>query len=365
MDVAQDGTGIETPGWFRGSSDMKEKNDEAMVMSRLCALQWVIVLYESVVPDELKADVSIPDGCVVKSWLLLHVLMNIPLFPAQYAREFVFPIIHQLADRPPETIVYKSLEALAKITVPVSGEDHSRRLSSGSLSGLDSPTWAVPTGSGSEGSLAEFPMTESNVTYALNILDPTRRQLKSRDREVFSALLQLHSHNEALLANLSNVITYMCKLQPPEFVMVSFAVELDLFIKRRQVSWKTRRSRAEKSDGSETPFSLDLRFVSSVVQHMSHVLLNADEAKDLRDALKDCVASKGSSDSDRQKSCLFHILLHSFSHNIAATLSLCLWAGAYRTASIILNRIDPLDINLMFLLEIDRLIELLERPLFR
>jgi hypothetical protein len=59
MDVLQDGTGIETAGWFRTGSSQNEPNIEAMEMSRLCALHWVIVLYESVVPDPLKADVSI------------------------------------------------------------------------------------------------------------------------------------------------------------------------------------------------------------------------------------------------------------------------------------------------------------------
>lgn len=59
MDVLQDGTGIETAGWFRTSDGPNERSNEKMVMSRLCALHWVIVLYESVVPDALKADVRI------------------------------------------------------------------------------------------------------------------------------------------------------------------------------------------------------------------------------------------------------------------------------------------------------------------
>ena len=62
MDVLQDGTGIETAGWFRTGSNQNEPNIEAMVMSRLCALQWVIVLYDNVVPDPLKADVRIDTG---------------------------------------------------------------------------------------------------------------------------------------------------------------------------------------------------------------------------------------------------------------------------------------------------------------
>jgi hypothetical protein len=57
MDVLQDGTGIETAGWFRTSKNSQEQINENTVMSRLCALHWVIVLYESVVPDPLKADV--------------------------------------------------------------------------------------------------------------------------------------------------------------------------------------------------------------------------------------------------------------------------------------------------------------------
>jgi hypothetical protein len=56
MDVTPDGTGIESPGWFRASAD--EREDESTMMSRLCALEWVVVLYESVVPDALKAEVG-------------------------------------------------------------------------------------------------------------------------------------------------------------------------------------------------------------------------------------------------------------------------------------------------------------------
>lgn len=57
MDVLQDGTGIETAGWFRTSDSNVDPVHENMIMSRFCALHWVIVLYESVVPDILKADV--------------------------------------------------------------------------------------------------------------------------------------------------------------------------------------------------------------------------------------------------------------------------------------------------------------------
>jgi hypothetical protein len=114
---------------------------------------------------------------------------------------------------------------LAKITVPVSGEksrqSQSTPTSSGGasyLSGFNTPppSWASPANHSendeSNGD-AEFPMTDANASFALDILHPTRRKLKSRDREVFTALIQLHSYNQQLLADLSRVITFMCRLQ--------------------------------------------------------------------------------------------------------------------------------------------------------
>lgn len=62
MDVNQDGTGIESPGWFSTSTEQggdDQRNSSSTIMSRLCALDWVVVLYESVVPILLKADVSV------------------------------------------------------------------------------------------------------------------------------------------------------------------------------------------------------------------------------------------------------------------------------------------------------------------
>lgn len=257
---------------------------------------------------------------------------------------------------PPEVIVYKSLEVLARITVPVSGEEPPRQRSTKAMLGRGGPA-GTASGGGADSEDMEFPMNDSSVEYAMKTLDQSRLQLKSRDREVFSALIQLHADNRELLADLSNVVTYMCKLQPPEFVMVSFAVELHRFTKQKIQS--------RPDNQIEEPQPRVLRFVSSCIQHLNHVMFNSTEARELRDTLKDCIASQGESEEHRQRSRLFHILLHSFSHNIAATLSLCLWAGAYRTAFLLLSRIDPLDINLIFLLEIDRLVEMIERPLFR
>ena len=240
-------------------------------------------------------------------------------------------MIQQLVDRPPETIVLKTLEVLAKITVPVDGEKFDRM----QVSYMDASI---------AGTQLEFPMDHESVHFATKDLTG-----QSRDREVFATLIQLHATNEWLLEDLSSIMTCMCKLQPPEFVMVSFAVELQRFIQGKGVA----------------PRPGDLKFVSAWIQNMNHVIFNTEETRPLREALKDCISTKADTVQYHQRLRLFHILHHSFSHNIAATVTLCLWVGAFWTAHVITNTIDPLDINLPFLLEMDRLIEMLERPLFR
>lgn len=256
--------------------------------------------------------------------------------------------------------MFKSLEVLAKITVPVKGEPPARGVKrANSLSGLapSSPSWILPGTSDGTGSLEL--MKQDSVEFALEILDAQRRQSQSRDREVFSALIQLYSCNLHLIGDLSRVIAHMCRLQPPEFVYVSFAVELDNFIRRE-------RKATGKGKGSKNNMSRDFQFVSAFIQQMCLVLLNSRETRDLRIVLKDCIGyGRKAEERDQRRTRLFHILLHSFAHNLVATTSLCLWGCACRTASLFLKHVDPVDINLVFLLELDKLVEMIERPLFR
>jgi hypothetical protein len=263
-------------------------------------------------------------------------------------------------DNPPERIIFKSLEVLAKITVPVDGEPVVRGLKrANSLSGLapSSPSWILPTGSDKE--ISSELMQEESLEFALQILAPSRRRLQSRDREVFSALIQLYSCNLHLIGDLSRVIAHMCRLQPPEFVFVSFSVELDHFIRRES-------SANDSSKELRKTMSRNFQFVSAFIQQMCLVLLNSRETRELRNAVKDCIGyGRETDETDRKRIRLFHILLHSFAHNLVAATSLCLWGGACRTASLFLKNVDPIDINLVFLLELDKLVEMIERPLFR
>ncbi len=61
MDVKPDGTGIESTGWFRGNEDSDNDegytNEQVNISPRLCALEWVSILFEHVVPYSMKDEV--------------------------------------------------------------------------------------------------------------------------------------------------------------------------------------------------------------------------------------------------------------------------------------------------------------------
>lgn len=343
MDVKQDGTGIETTGWFRTSaaelkksmaSDQSDNiasnlgNEESvMILSRLCALQWIAVLYEFVVPCNIKPD---------------------------FAREFISPILHQLVHNPPDVIIFKSFEVLSKITVPLSTE----KLAEEKEASDNVPRINVNS------SASRF---DSNI----DVFNDSRAHLRSRDRSVFAVLIRIYSRHPRLLSELTKVIQFMCTLQPPEFVFVSFAIEIDVFVnelceKRFEVTGRNLSQVDALS--KKLPKSKDLDFISSFVQQMNIVFLISKETQELRNALKDVIGCQKYVHHDallKKKQQLFHILLHSFAHNLISAVSFCLWGGAYLTASLSLHQIEALDINLLFFLEVDQLIELLERPLLR
>ena len=343
VDVKPDGSGIESTGWFRAihgddvvieenaeEKKLKEQNtiseDTMMIMSRLCALEWISVLYENVVPKSLKAE---------------------------YANEFVSPILHQLVHNPPNVIVFKSFEVLAKITTPSRGEPRRRLIEQ-------------PAPCSNHTSLAE-----RVINHNLDAFNKARLKRVSRDRKVFSVLIRLFSRHHRLLCNVTRILQIMCTLQPAEFIFVSFAVELDSFISRRLTRYENKTNDSQISETvkrKKCPAAKDLEFVSCFVQQMTTVLLTAKEAEEIRTVLKDSVGPDprdlNQISSDRRQN-LFRVLFYSFAHNYMAAISLCFWGGAYLTAAIALHDINPMEINLIFYLEVDQFIELVERPIFR
>ncbi|KAK4799842.1 hypothetical protein SAY86_025207 [Trapa natans] len=101
----------------------------------------------------------------------------------------------------------------------------------------------------------------------------------------------------------------------------------------------------------------DLEFASTMVQMLNIILLTSSELSGLRGLLKQSLANV------TEKS-LFISLYTSWCHSPMAIISLCLLAQAYQHTSSIIHSLAEEDINVNFLVQLDKLIQLLETPTF-
>ncbi|GAB7355443.1 hypothetical protein MBLNU459_g5950t1 [Dothideomycetes sp. NU459] len=100
----------------------------------------------------------------------------------------------------------------------------------------------------------------------------------------------------------------------------------------------------------------DVEFASIMVQNLNNNLITAPELADLRKRLRNLEARDGQT--------FFVALFRSWCHNAVATFSLCLLAQAYEQAYNLLQIIAELEMTVNMLIQIDKLVQLLESPVF-
>ncbi|XP_064641038.1 protein VAC14 homolog isoform X2 [Lineus longissimus] len=100
----------------------------------------------------------------------------------------------------------------------------------------------------------------------------------------------------------------------------------------------------------------DTAFACQMVQTLNSILLTSTELFELRMQLKDLKT---------EESCkLFCCLYKSWCHSAIATVSLCLLAQTYKHACDILHLFGDIEVTVDFLTEIDKLVQLIESPIF-
>lgn len=104
----------------------------------------------------------------------------------------------------------------------------------------------------------------------------------------------------------------------------------------------------------------DLDFASTMVQTLNLILLTAPELLPLRSALTGCFEADANP-SDRET---FHTLFKCWCHNPVATFSLCLLAQSYDLSAALVHKFAKVDVTVGFLMQIDKLIQLIESPIF-
>ncbi|MFH4978755.1 hypothetical protein AB6A40_005464 [Gnathostoma spinigerum] len=100
----------------------------------------------------------------------------------------------------------------------------------------------------------------------------------------------------------------------------------------------------------------NIEFVSQMVAMLNGILLTATELFEMRDKLRRL--------EDEEGVALFICLYRSWAHQPIALLGLCLLSQNYEHASDLVQYLSHLDITVDVLIEIDRLVQLIESPIF-
>ncbi|EGO02004.1 hypothetical protein SERLA73DRAFT_104235 [Serpula lacrymans var. lacrymans S7.3] len=101
----------------------------------------------------------------------------------------------------------------------------------------------------------------------------------------------------------------------------------------------------------------DLEFASDIVQKLNMILITSPELAEFRKRLK-------SLETRQDGQALFTTLYRSWCHNAVAVFSLCLLAQAYEHASNLLSIFADLEITVPMLVQVDKLVQLIESPVF-
>ncbi|XP_047332655.1 protein VAC14 homolog [Impatiens glandulifera] len=101
----------------------------------------------------------------------------------------------------------------------------------------------------------------------------------------------------------------------------------------------------------------DLDFASVMVQALNLILFTSTELSEMRNLLKQSLVTSTGSD-------LFLSLYASWCHSPMAIISLCLLVQAYQHASSVILSLVEEDMNIKFLVQLDKLVHLLETPVF-
>ncbi|EMC95585.1 hypothetical protein BAUCODRAFT_34336 [Baudoinia panamericana UAMH 10762] len=160
---------------------------------------------------------------------------------------------------------------------------------------------------------------------------------KSSDDTYFTSfmvnLLKLFTTDRRLLESRGNlIIRQLCLSLPPEKIYRTMA------------------------DCLERDSDEDVEFASIMVQNLNNNLITAPELQDLRKRLRNL--------DTRDGQIFFTVLFRAWCVNAVATFSLCLLAQAYEQAYNLLHLFAELEMTVNTLIQIDKLVQLLESPVF-
>uniref|UniRef100_A0A1I8PF19 Protein VAC14 homolog n=1 Tax=Stomoxys calcitrans TaxID=35570 RepID=A0A1I8PF19_STOCA len=155
---------------------------------------------------------------------------------------------------------------------------------------------------------------------------------KAHYRKFLLSLVNLFSEDKSFLDNRASlIIRQLCVLLNAEYIYLSFAEII-----------------AEEVT--------NLKFASLLVRLLNSILLTSSELFELRTTLRDI--------SNPNSANLFKTLYLSWVHCPVSTISICLLSQNYQHVSELVNLFADIEITLELLNELDKLVQLIETPIF-
>ncbi|NP_001348472.1 Protein VAC14 homolog [Zea mays] len=191
------------------------------------------------------------------------------------------------------------------------------------------------------------------LAYLNDIFDPLLNALSDPSDVVVLLVLEVHARIAEESHHFHHLVSYLiCTFHNNHFLLEKRGA---LIVRRLCVLLGAEKVYREFSTILES--EVDLDFASVMVQALNLILLTSTELGELRSLLKKSLVDSCGKD-------LFQSLYASWRHSPMATISLCLLAQAYSHASCVIQSLGEEDINVKFLVQLDKLIRLLETPVF-
>ncbi|KAH9983574.1 ARM repeat-containing protein [Russula compacta] len=191
-------------------------------------------------------------------------------------------------------------------------------------------------------------MDDGTFPALLKTLSDTSEEVIKHDLQLLAQISSASddSYFKAFMINLLDLFSTDRRLLETRGSLIIRQLCLNLSTER---IYKTLAEILEKEE--------DLDFASVIVQKLSTILITSPELADFRRRLK-------SLETRQDGQALFVTLYRSWCHNAVAVFSLCLLAQAYEHASNLLAIFADLEMTVQILVQIDKLVQLIESPVF-
>jgi vacuole morphology and inheritance protein 14 len=277
---------------------------------------------------------SVETRIAVLRWMLnLHNRLPKKMF---LLADQLFPILLSSLSDSSDEVVLLDLEVIAEVSSS-SAEGVIKSLRTAALQ--HSPEQSPPTTPGSRrkkksksvSNDSEIQISRPDGLEATALKAAEKNNLTIYFTKFMTNLVSLFSTDRQLLEDRGSfIVRQLCLLLDPKDIYCAFAEILLL--------------------------EEDLKFASTMVRNLNMILLTSVELLKLRNELRD-LKTKDSVD-------LFQALYHSWSHNPVATISVCLLTQNYRHACNLICKFAEINVNASMLSEIDKLVQLIESPVF-